>query len=168
MPIKTAPVLDSPGAQRARMVLDSYDPDEANRVFRLLADLADYCHEAGLAPLPTIAVSAEGLAVERRRTIVSESARLVAFSIRRLESDLDELRGMAEPPPGEGDRIADEIAALREHLSKLVFVHDPEHKTYADSVELYGIRYPRCVRALGIARCTGLVLDDSNDCGNHR
>lgn len=100
-------------------------------------------------------------------TIVSESARLVAFSIRRLESDLENLRRLVEPPPGEGDRLADEIGALRAHLTKLVPIHDPENVLFDDRVELYGIRFPRCSRAVGIVRCTGLVLDGSTDCGAH-
>lgn len=166
--MKTSTELTTPGAQRARMVLDSYDADEGNRVSRLLADLADYCHETGLAPISTIAVTAEGMATERRKTIVSESARIVAFSIRRLESDLEALSAMVEPPPGEGDRIGDEIAALREHLVRLVPVHAPEWKLYENAIDLYGILFPRCSRAVGLARCTGLVLDGSSDCGGHR
>lgn len=37
-----------PGAQRAEMLLQFYDPDEQNRLYRVLADLADYCHEKDL------------------------------------------------------------------------------------------------------------------------
>lgn len=96
-----------------------------------------------------------------------ETGRTVAFSIRRLESDLDELRSMVEPPPGEGDRIGDAISALRTHLLTLVPVHAPEWELYADRVEVFGIRYPRCSRAVGIVRCSGVVLDGSTDCGGH-
>jgi hypothetical protein len=58
----------SGGAQRAAMALDAYDRDpESNRLFRLLADLADYCHEAGFRPVSAIAASAEHAAAHRRR-----------------------------------------------------------------------------------------------------
>jgi hypothetical protein len=58
--------ITSPGAQRAQMVLDGYDP-EPGAVFRLLADLADWCHEEpDVNPLPEIAPLAEIYASERR------------------------------------------------------------------------------------------------------
>lgn len=40
------------GAQRAQMVLDHYDRDpEGSRLFRLLADLAEWCDDQGFIPL---------------------------------------------------------------------------------------------------------------------
>lgn len=36
-----------------------------------------------------------------------------------------------------------------------------------NTVEVDGKVYPRCVRALGIARCCGWVADGAKDCGGH-
>lgn len=39
---------------------------------------------------------------------------------------------------------------------------------YADHVVVNGETFPRCVRAVGIARCYGWVTDpDSNECDTH-
>jgi len=40
-------------------------------------------------------------------------------------------------------------------------------RVYADTVEVEGVVYPRCVRAVGITRCTGYVTDGGDDCGSH-
>lgn len=58
--------LTTGGAERGAMVLDHYDSDERDRVCRLLTDLAEYCEDAGLAPLYAIAVTAQQIAKGRR------------------------------------------------------------------------------------------------------
>lgn len=65
------PTLTTGGAQRAAMVLAHYDSDPRDRVARLLADLAEYCTDARLAPLPTIAVTAQQMANQRRERIAA-------------------------------------------------------------------------------------------------
>lgn len=75
------PTLTSGGAERAAMTLDHYDRDPQQRVVRFLTDLAEYCQDAGLAPLPVIAHAAQAVAEERR----AKAARIKA----ELQADVD-------------------------------------------------------------------------------
>jgi len=46
--------------------------------------------------------------------------------------------------------------------------HRPDVAVYADRVVIAGATYPRCSRALGIARCGGAVtVLGASDCGGH-
>lgn len=89
------PELTTGGAERGSMVLKSYDPDDRDRLCRLLTDLAEYADDAGLNFAGAAVIAVQRAAT--RRTPAEERS--------RVEFDLDDAifgaERYGEPIPGE-------------------------------------------------------------------
>lgn len=96
-------------------------------------------------------------------------ARLIASAIREIRRQSDELSSLAEPPAGEGDRLADAELSLRRSLLELpIFGGSTDLvRVYRHDVDVAGIRFPRCSRALGLDRCHGIVAPGAVQCSGH-